>query len=173
MHKTQRKCSKGAGLAALCWMICISSSLAHAGGGTDPDRPKKHAIGPCVGVPQTFALTYERRLGSQLAARIHLGSAVLLSSAGARVQWGHNGTGFHPYFFTGAALIHSVAEGYGDPKGVAGYIWLGPGMNLRQDRWTLYAEVSALLGGDEDRGLGDDWIFPFSPAVTLGLMLHF
>jgi hypothetical protein len=183
----------GIRLLALCALICCISGPAQASGEigpgeinpgevdpgelnsdkSNPGDPKESAIGVSVGIPHTLALTYERYLGSHLAARVHIGSAVLLSSAGARIQWGQNRTGFRPYVFAGAAWIHSVPGDYGDPEGVTGYFWLGPGVSLRQDRWEIYTEASALLGGDEDGGLGHDWIFPFSPAITAGLMLRF
>jgi hypothetical protein len=168
--------ASGSGLAFvmfLSFLFCIGSDPAFGAGGTDSNGTKKNSLGACVGVPQTFALTYERIVSPRLSTRLHAGTAVLLSSAGARIQWGHNGNGFHSYVFAGAALVHSVAEGYGDPEGTTWYMWVGPGINLRRDRWTFYTEASALLGGDEDAGLGDDWIFPFSPAITAGILAHF
>jgi hypothetical protein len=160
-------------LVALCVLIPANSALGHTATTAGASLYRDNAVGITVGVPQTIALTYERALGSSLAARIHIGSAVLFSSGGARVQWGHNRTGVQPYIFAGATFIHSVAEGYGDPKGTAGYIWLGPGLSLRHNRWVAYTEVGALLGGSDDRGLGDDWVFPFSPVIAVGLMIRF
>lgn len=160
-------------LVASCVLIPANSALGDSANTTSASGYRENGVGIAVGVPQTIAVTYERALGSSLAARIHIGSAVLLSSGGARVQWGHNRTGVRPYMFAGATFIHSVAEGYGDPEGTAGYIWLGPGLSLRHNRWVAYAEVSALLGGSDDRGLGDDWVFPFSPAIAVGLMMRF
>lgn len=155
--------------AALCISCCVSRGYAR-----DPNtssRPGRNAIGVSVGVPHTIALTYELGLTGKLCARGHAGTAVLLSSAGARIQYGSRGPGLRPYLFAGGVLIHATAEGFGDPEGTTGYVWFGPGVNIRKGRWTLYGEVSALLGGDDDSGLGDDWIFPFSPAVSAGIIV--
>lgn len=155
--------------AALCISCCVSSGYAR-----DADtssRPGRNAVGVSVGVPHTIALTYELGLTDKLSARGHVGTVVLLSSAGARIQYGNRGPGLRPYLFAGGVLIHATAEGFGDPEGMTGYVWFGPGFNIRKGRWALYVEVSALLGGDDDRGLGDDWIFPFSPAVSAGIIV--
>jgi hypothetical protein len=157
---------------ALYALISVTPSVGQAADSSQSDGSRRNAIGVCAGVPQTISLTYERALSSHLAARVHVGSVVLLSSAGARLQWQSSRAGLQPYFFGGGALIHAVAEDYGNPEGTAAYIWLGPGVNLSLDRWMLYTEVSALLGGDDDKGLGDDWIFPFSPAITVGILVR-
>jgi len=33
------------------------------------------------------------------------------------------------------------------------------------------ADACALLGGNDARGLGADWVFPSSPAVAAGIMV--
>jgi hypothetical protein len=120
------------------------------------------------------AITYGRALTPRVQLSIYAGSFVLFSSAGARVQIGSWKRGLRPYGFAGYALIHSTAEDSGDPTGLSGYFWLGPGLNLRAGRWMLFAEICALLGGDPDRGLGDNnWIFPFEPALSGGLLFRF
>ena len=143
-----------------------------------PDIPGRtgaaNAIGVVIGVPQTVAVTYWRTLTPRIQMSIHAGSAVLFSSAGARVQIGPGQSGLRPYAFAGYTVIHSTAEDYGDPEGLSGYLWLGPGVSLRARRWALFAEICALAGGDEDRGLGSGtWIFPFAPAVSGGLLFRF
>jgi hypothetical protein len=159
-------------LLSFCAIDCAVHGAGYAADAAYPDRSSKNAVGVCAGVPQTISLTCERALSSHLSARAHVGSAVILSSAGGRLQWSSDRTGLKPYLFAGAAFIHSRAEDYGDPKGTTGYIWLGPGASVELDRWVIYTEVSALLGGDEDKGLGDDWIFPFSPAISGGIMIR-
>lgn len=160
-------------LLASCLLIPANIALGYTANAEGADQYRKNAVGIAVGVPQTIALTYERALGSSLAARIHMGSAVFFSSGGARVLWRYDRKGFRPYLFAGAVFIHAVAEGYGDPEGTTSYLWLGPGLSLRLNRWVVFAEVSALLGGNDDRGFGDDWVFPFSPAIAGGIMIRF
>ena len=160
-------------LVALSVLMPLKNALGYSTGGPVDARYRENAAGIAMGIPQTIALTYERTLGSRFAARIHMGSAILYSSVGARLLWRQNGNGFHPYLFAGTAFIYAVAEGYGDPEGTSGYIWSGTGLSLRQNRWAAYTEAGALLGGNDDRGLGDDWVFPFSPVIAAGLMIRF
>lgn len=133
--------------------------------------PGRSSIGVCGGAPQTLAVTYEHSITSRVALRLHGGSVYFFSSVGGRLQWYRNGGAFRPYLFAGIAAIHSRAEDYGDPKGTSSYLWLGPGVRIGTDKWFVFAEVCGLLGGNDDRGLGDDWIFPFSPALAGGLMI--
>jgi hypothetical protein len=135
---------------------------------------RPNAIGLVIGVPQTVAVTYGRALTPRVQLSIYAGSFVLFSSAGARVQIGSWKRGLRPYGFAGVALIQSTAEDYGDPTGLSGYFWLGPGLGLCARRWTLFAEICALLGGNPDRGLGTGtWIFPFAPAISGGILFRF
>jgi len=138
------------------------------------DPPYKNAIGVCAGAPQTLAVTYERSLAHKLSVRIHAGSVYFFSSAGGRLQWGSGGNGFKPYLFAGIAAVHSNPENYGDPDGTTSYVWFGPGVNFNVDRLTFFAEINALQGGNDDKGFGDDWIFPFDPlAFAGGIMVRF
>jgi hypothetical protein len=177
-HKKQgKKMTSGRVRYPTLIVFCLLMT-GSAGQGYECDKaagcpPRRNAAGLAAGVPQTIALTYERIVGSRLAARFHLGSAVLLSSVGLCVQWGYTSTGLHPYLFAGPALIYAIAEDYGDPEGTAVYAWFGPGVLLRKERWIFYSEVGALLGGDRDSGLGDDWVFPFSPVIAAGAMIRF
>ena len=162
----------GFSLVVLCAAVasCVGAGFSPNEAAAAPSR--RHAIGICAGAPQTLGVTYERSLGSHFAARVHVGSVVLFSSAGARLQWGYNKNGFQPYLFAGAAAIHSVAGDFGNPEGTAAYLWVGPGASIRGDRWIFFTEVGALLGGDDDGGLGHDWVFPFSPVVAAGIMIR-
>jgi len=140
---------------------------------TPPDA-RPNAAGIAIGVPQTVAVTYWRTLTTHVQIHAYSGSAILFSSAGVRVQYEMREKGLRPYAFAGYALIHSVGQESDSPSGVSGYLWLGPGLSLGSRRWALFAEVCALLGGDERRGLGDQtWIFPFDPAISGGLMCRF
>jgi hypothetical protein len=133
-----------------------------------------NAVGLAVGVPQTVAVTYWRVLTPGMRICFHAGSAVLFNAAGARLQLGPGPGGLRPYAFAGYAAIHSVGEDYGDPEGLSGYLWLGPGVSFQIRRLTVFAEICALLGGDENRGLGDKtWIFPFDAAASGGLLFGF
>ncbi len=157
-------------IGSLLLLASEASGAPEVSGGTGA----ANAIGVVIGVPQTLAVTYWRALTPRVQMSIHAGSAVLFSSAGARLQIGPGQSGLRPYAFAGYAVIHSTAEDYGDPEGLSGYLWLGPGVSLRARRWTLFAEICALLGGDKDGGLGGGtWIFPFSPAVSGGLLFRF
>jgi hypothetical protein len=128
----------------------------------------------CGGAPQTLAVTYERSLTPNLALRFHGGTVYFYSSAGGRLQLQKAAGGFRPYLFAGIAAVHSKAENYGDPEGTTGYVWLGPGAAFGNDRWLFFAEICALLGGDDDKGFGDDWVFPFDPlAFAAGIMVRF
>lgn len=140
---------------------------------TPPDvRP--NAVGMAVGVPQTVAVAYWRTLTPRVQIHAYAGSAVLFSSAGARVQFGFREKVLRPYAFAGYAVIYSVGQESDSPSGVSGYLWLGPGLSLCSRRWALFAEGCALLGGDEHRGLGDrTWIFPFDPAISGGLTCRY
>jgi len=171
MQTSQRRNGRAGRLVVLCMVVAACLSPA-ALPGDAAAAASKNAIGVCAGVPQTLALTYERSLSPNLAVRIHAGSVVIWSSAGARLQWGTTGDGIKPYLFAGVAALHARAEDYGDPEGTTTYLWLGPGASFNADRWSFFAEVSALLGGNDDKGLGDDWVFPFSPAIAGGIMFH-
>jgi hypothetical protein len=161
-------------LITFCLLIIVSNSLVQAAANQDAPQYLKNAIGLTLGVPQTIAVSYDRTLNSKLAARIHIGSVILFSSIGSRVQWGQNDKGIHYYIFAGLTLINnSIAEDYGDPEGTAGYLWFGPGLAYRDERWIAYTEVSALLGSNDNRGLGDNWIFPFAPAISAGFLIRF
>jgi hypothetical protein len=155
----------------------ISFLLSGPAGGTValPSRTEAaNTIGVVVGVPQTVAVTYGRFLSPRVQLSFHAGSAVLFHSAGIRARITARRGWLRPYGFAGYALIYSIGEDYGDPTGTSGYLWLGPGVCLAASRWVLFAEVCALLGGDEDRGLGHGpWIFPFSPALAGGLEFRF
>lgn len=175
-HEIRRKPETHGGMASLVVLCAVITTCVSFGGchsEAAAASPAKNAIGICGGAPQTVGVTYERSLASNLAARVHVGSVYFFSSAGGRLQWGRTENGFHPYLFAGATIINAIAEGHGDPEGATGYLWIGPGASIRSDRWLFFAEVSALLGGDDDRGLGDDWVFPFSPAIAGGIMLRF
>jgi hypothetical protein len=160
-----------AGLSLLLTRLTEPADAAEAPpGGTGT----ANTIGVVVGVPQTVAVTYGRLLSPRIRLSLYAGSAVLFHAAGIRAQITARRGRFRPYGFAGYALIYSVGEDYGDPTGTSGYLWLGPGARLVARRWALFAEVCALLGGDEDRGLGHGpWIFPFSPALAGGLEFRF
>lgn len=172
MWKARRGSGRAAQLFFLCVFMAACSSSVALPGGAAAATESKNAIGVCAGAPQTLAITYERSLAPKLALRVHAGSVVFFSSAGGRLQWGSGGSGFKPYLFAGVAAVHSRAEDYGDPKGTTSYLWFGPGANFNADRWTFFAEINALLGGNDDKGFGDDWVFPFSPAIAGGIMIH-
>jgi hypothetical protein len=135
---------------------------------------RRNAIGACAGAPQTLAITYERQLAHKLSVRVHAGSVYFFSSAGARLQWGSSGTGFKPYLFAGIAAVHAVPEDDDNPDGTTSYLWFGPGVNLNAGDVTFFAEICALQGGNDDKGFGDDWLFPFDPlAFAGGIMVRF
>jgi hypothetical protein len=140
---------------------------------TLPDA-RLNAAGIAIGVPQTVAVTYWRTLATHVQIQAYAGSAVLFSSAGVRFQYQMRKKGLRPYAFVGYAVIHSVGQESDSPSGVSGHLWLGPGLSRESRRWALFAEVCALLGGDEHRGLGDrTWVFPFNPTISGGLTFRF
>lgn len=136
---------------------------------SDSTRFYTNSIGAAAGIPQTIAITYERMFNAKLAGQIHFGGAILIHSGGLRLRCGSHFKGFHPYLFAGVTFIHIYGQEYGDPHGTSGYFWMGPSLR----RWILYAEVSGLLGGNDERGLGEDWRFPLDPAISGGVMFRF
>jgi hypothetical protein len=133
----------------------------------------KNALGVVVGAPQTMAVFYERLIDRNISLQIHAGTVIVFSSAGIRLNWINNNHKFFPYLFMGSVLIHSEAEDAGDPYGTTGYLWLGTGIRYTSRRWILFGEFCAFLGGNENKGIGDDWIFPFDPAIAGGLQIRF
>ncbi len=154
-------------LAGPCSVLC-------AAGGPSANSPEpRNSLGIGIGLPQTVALTYERQLEPGFALRLHAGTFFLISSAGGRLQWERGKHRYRPFFFAGGAIIHVVGEYSLDPDGAAGYLWLGSGLNVKLRRWTFYGEGSILYGGDQNHGLGENWVFPFNPAMAAGIMFGF
>jgi hypothetical protein len=171
--------SSGAGLS---WRSGLSLSVlalmllagVKAGQARAAERAARNSFGIAVGIPQTVAIEYGRALSSRAEFCVHAGSVALLSSAGARLRWGRIEPGIRPYAFLGGAVIHAEPDKPGDPDGATSYVWLGPGFAWRTPSWRVFGEVSALLGGNEDRGLGDtNWVFPFNPAISGGIAIRF
>jgi hypothetical protein len=134
---------------------------------------RANGISVAAGVPYTLGFAYRRDLNSRFSLQIHAGSAVIFSSAGARLSWSLRKGRFAPYIFAGGAAVHSRAGKYGDPEGISNYLWFGPGANFKRGRIEIFAEACALIGGDDDKGIGDDWYFPFNPAIGGGIMFRF
>ena len=155
------------------FMMGFSFSRPVFASGNTSGRVRFNAVGVEAGVPQTTAVSYERTLNSKLSLRFHAGYFVLLSSGGGRVLWNfRNESLVRPYLFGGIARIYAVAEGYGDPEGGTNYIWSGPGLKFVGKRWIIFAEACVLMGGDDEKGLGADWHFPFNPAISGGIMFR-
>ncbi len=145
-----------------------------AASSSNSGRVPVNAAGIAVGVPQTTAVSYERTLNSKMSLKLHAGYLVFLSSGGGRVLWNfRNENVVRPYLFGGITHIFAVAEGYGDPEGGTNYLWAGSGLKFVRKRWVIFAEGCLLLGGDDEKGLGADWHFPFNPAISGGIMLRF
>jgi hypothetical protein len=160
-------------LIRLLIVVVIHLSLT-ASSPAEAAASKKNAIGACAGAPQTLAITYERQVAHKLGFRVHAGSVYFFSSAGARLQWGSRGAGLKPYLFAGITAVHAVPEDDDNPDGTTSYLWLGPGVSFNADRLAIFAEICTLQGGNDDKGFGDDWIFPFDPlAFSGGIMVRF
>lgn len=154
----------------ICVSLLIASTIfLHA----TVSFASSHCAGAAAGIPYTVAITYDRTLGNRYSLQCHAGSFVVFSSTGLRLNWTSTSEGFSPYLFAGDALIHSTAGDFGDPEGVSNYLWFGTGIQYRHGIVRIFVEISGLVGGDDSRGLGDDWIFPFSPAVAGGFKIQF
>jgi hypothetical protein len=135
--------------------------------------PLKNSIGVVIGAPQTIAVVYDRLINKNISLQVHAGSALLFSSAGVRLNWLNGRRKFFPYLFLGSVLIHSEAEDSGDPDGTTGYLWIGTGLRYASRRWILFGEFSGFFGGDKNKGIGDNWFFPFDPALAGGVQFRF
>ncbi len=133
----------------------------------------KNNIGITAGIPYISGLTYERTISSKFSVQDHIGYFVMISSIGIKVNWTPWSYKVSPYFFLGDALINMEAEDYGDPEGIANYLWFGPGLSFSIKRFKIFVEVCGLVGGNKDKGIGDDWIFPHDPAVGGGFFFRF
>jgi hypothetical protein len=133
----------------------------------------KNNIGITVGIPYISGLTYERTISSKFSVQGHVGYLVMISSIGMKFNWTPWSYKVSSYFFLGDALIDMEAEDYGDPEGIANYLWFGSGLSYSIQRFKIFVEVCGLVGGDQDKGLGDDWIFPFDPAIGGGVVFQF
>lgn len=141
-------------------------------------EPQNHSeyqngIGATVGVPYIIGILYERSLTQKFSVQSHVGYFVYFSSLGARINWFPINKNISPYLFAGDALIKSRAEDGGDPEGVANYLWFGPGLKYSYKHFKIFVEVCGLVGGNNDKGIGADWIFPFDPAIGGGLIFRF
>lgn len=173
--RTRRR-SPGSPAAVL--LVSLLAAPAATGAVALPARAAEGAprntLGIAVGVPQLIGIEYERTLSSHFELCAHVGSVVLLSSVGARVCRGSVEPGLRPYAFVGGAVIHAEPDKPSDPDSAAAYLWVGPGLAWRNRGLKIYGEVSALLGGSEDRGLGDTtWVFPLNPAISGGIAIRF
>lgn len=133
----------------------------------------KNSLGVVVGAPQTVALVYDRLVDDNISLQVHVGSVIIFSSVGIRINWISSRHRFFPYLFSGTVLIHSEALDAGDPAGTTGYLWLGTGVRYARRHWILFGEFSGFFGGDKNKGVGDNWIFPFNPALGGGMQFRF
>ena len=156
-------------------LLCAGRTGAPAHAGAAPPgipRPAYRALGAAAGIPQIVALTYEHQLGDRLVLGLPAGSIVLVSSLGARLQYGSVAPGLHPYLFAGGVAIFvyaldSVADGG------QGYFWSGAGLNWTFRSWGLFGEGGLLLGGRDERGFDDDtMVFPVDPVVAAGIKIR-
>ena len=133
----------------------------------------KNALGIVAGAPQTIAVVYDRFLSNDISLQIHGGTVVIFSSAGIRLNLVSGRRKLFPYLFLGTVLIQSEAEDAGDPSGTTGYLWPGAGLRYASRHWIIFTEFCGFFGGDENKGIGDDWIFPFDPALAGGVQFRF
>jgi len=144
-----------------------------------PDLPAqdlflpKNALGVVVGAPQTVAIVYDRLIRNDISLQVHAGTVVMFSSAGIRLNWISSRHKFFPYLFLGSVLILSEAEDAGNPYGTTGYLWLGTGLRYASRHLILFTEFCSFFGGNENKGIGADWIFPFDPALAGGVQIRF
>ena len=152
------------------FLMLANSALSHE---LQDELKSKNGIGFVAGMPYTIALTYDRSISSHLSIQTHIGSVIKMSSIGLRMKWAYGTCGLSSYLFFGDVLIDMVAEDYGDPDGITHYFWFGPGLVLSNQRFQVFVEVCGLAGGNENKGIGADWIFPFDPAIGGGLIFRF
>jgi len=133
----------------------------------------KNNLGISIGIPYTTGLTYERLITPTLSVQAHAGYFVVVQSLGIKLNWYPLDSKILPYFFLGDALVGWEAQDYGDPDGISNYVWFGCGLSYSIKRIKLFIEASGLILGNEEKGLGDNWIFPFSPSVGGGVCFRF
>jgi hypothetical protein len=153
-------------LPAASVLLAFLAAAGDAWCGTGPN-----SIGAVIGSPQFVGLCYERAIGGGLSLGAHLGTLVVLNSAGARLILGPTTPGFHPRLAAGIALINSQKVEYEeDPEGTAAYFWPSAGFSQEwPGGFMLTCEIGALLTGNEDAGLGSRRSLSFS----LGLLRKF
>ena len=144
-------------LAVLCALGWPDSSAAEDANGT-------WTWGLAAGVPQTVAVTAERRGESSARLQLHGGTVVVASSLGVRAVIISRDGGFAPYAFIGAGMLH-VAEGEGGGgTGWTGYAWGGAGLRVPTGPLAWFTELGVVLGMDTGQGYSSA-----VPAVAIGV----
>jgi len=138
-----------------------------------PTQSRRPDSGVSVGIPYTIALAKEWSLNDRLAIEGHAGTAIAISSVGARVIVGKQ-HGNRLYAFGGTGLWLSLLNGEGtDNDGtdylrehspVYPYLWTGVGARGGNRQIELFAE-GGLMFTDEDIGSS------VLPAIAGGIRL--
>ena len=162
-------------MKTILWVISILAvQICSAQQSATPEYSlPKNNIGVTAGAPYILGLTYERGFSPKYSMQVHAGYFVYFQSAGLRLNYSFQPQGIVPYLFIGGTVVKSYAEDYGDPHGTTRYLWVGPGVSYSHRKFKIFLEVCALPGGNDYRGIGNDWIFPFDPAVGAGLLFRF
>jgi len=157
------------------WIVlfchCLSNEVLAQS--TSANDAHKNNLGISMGIPYTTGLTYERLIIPTISVQAHAGYFVIVQSLGIKLNWFPMDSKILPYFFLGDALVGWEAQDYGDPDGISNYVWFGCGLSYSIKRIKLFIEASGLILGNEEKGLGDNWIFPFSPSVGGGICFRF
>ncbi len=129
-------------------------------------RPRRlDAIGGVAGLPQFFGPAYERVLGGALALDVHVGSVVVVSTAGARLSLGSVSEGVRPRISMGVLAVDELyeEEGGGDPYETGVYAWPSAGLAWRTGGFTTLLELGWITPRPEG---SEGWLLEF-PSLTL------
>lgn len=123
------------------------------------------AWGAAVGSPQLLAATLEKSTGPAMRVQGHVGTVLLLSSAGVRALLLSSRRGIAPYAYAGVGILHTAEGEGGGPLGSTGYGWGGVGVRVPMGGLTGFGEVGVLGGMATSRGYE-----PGLPGAAVGVV---
>ncbi|MDM7993467.1 MAG: hypothetical protein QUS11_09150 [Candidatus Fermentibacter sp.] len=148
-------------LAAGCGRSLSTESPGETG------RPGRlDAIGGVAGLPQFFGPAYERVLGRVWTLDVHVGSVVVVSTAGARLSLGSVSEGVRPRISMGVIAFDEIYEEAGsgdDPYETGICAWPSAGLAWRTGGFTALLELGWIAPRPEG---SEGWLLEF-PSLTL------